>query len=113
MVTNCYNYSVTVRIIIGIYSVHVYVCNTIEDLYTYNACYVYTYSKFNLAKPALVQPNSSLSDCCCQLSSSLPTYTVCTLIFVGFILCRYFIFADFVILNLWMWAIVLCISTDV
>ena len=73
MVTNCYNYSVTVRIIIGIYSVHVYVCNTIEDLYTYDACYVYMYSKGKLAIPALVQPNSSLSVCLCHLR--LPTYT--------------------------------------
>ena len=108
MVTNCYNYSVTVRIIIGIYSVHVYVCNTIEDLYMYDACYVYMYSKGKLAIGAAQQQSLSL-----LLSSQTAYVYLCTLIFVGFILCRYSIFTDFAILNLWMWAIVLCISTDV
>ena len=36
--------------------------------------------------------------------------SVCALIFVGFIFCRFSIFADFAFLNSQMLAIVLCVS---
>ena len=45
-----------------------------------------------------------------MVSGSIP---LCALIFTGFILCRFFMIADFTFLNSQMLAIVPCVSIDV